>query len=151
VNAQSSLAPREFADPERELHVLPDASELQRARTFADAAAERFGLGARERYDFKLAANEAVANAIEHGRACSDGTIHISISERPRGLTLCVRDAGAFVPAVVETDATRDRGRGFNMMSDLVDVLALSRVEGHTQVELTKHRRLSLLRNHELL
>jgi hypothetical protein len=28
-----------------------------------------------------------------------------------------------------------------------VDTVALSRVDGHTSVELTKHRRLSLLRN----
>ena len=61
----------------RELRLRPRASELSRARAFASAAAERFGLDARERHDFKLATNEAVANAIEHGRACSDGTIHL--------------------------------------------------------------------------
>lgn len=131
----------------RELRLLPLASELSRARDFADGAAERFGLGARERYDFKLATNEAVANAIEHGRACSDGTIHLWVSERPRRLTLGVRDAGRFVPKPATGDPLRDRGRGFVMMSGLVDTVALSRVEGHTHVELSKHRGISLLRN----
>jgi anti-sigma regulatory factor (Ser/Thr protein kinase) len=124
-------------------------SELHRARSFADAAAERFGLDARERHAFKLAASEAVANAIEHGRPCSDGTIHLWVSERPRRLTLGVRDAGRFVPKPAAGDPLRGRGRGFTMMGALVDVVALSRVDGHTQVELSKHRRLSLLHNRE--
>jgi anti-sigma regulatory factor (Ser/Thr protein kinase) len=137
------------ADPNHELRVQPRASELGRARDFADAAAVRFGLGDRERHDFKLATSEAVANAIEHGRACSDGTIHLWVTERPRRLTLGVRDAGRFVPKATEPDPLSDRGRGFVMMSGLVDAVALSRVDGHTHVELSKHRRLSLLRNRD--
>jgi anti-sigma regulatory factor (Ser/Thr protein kinase) len=132
-----------------ELRLRPVASELRRARGFADAAAARFGLDQRERHDFRLAASEAVANAIEHGRACSDGTIHLWVSQRPRRLTLGVRDAGTFAPKPPEDDPLRERGRGLLMMSGLVDVLALSRVDGHTQVELSKHRRLALVRNRE--
>jgi anti-sigma regulatory factor (Ser/Thr protein kinase) len=136
-------------DSERELRVLPVASELRRARSFADEAAGRFGLDSRERQDFKLAASEAVANAIEHGQPCSDGMIHLWIAECPRRLTLGVRDAGRFVPKPATGDPLRDRGRGFMMMDGLVDVVALSRVDGHTHVELSKHRRLTLLRNHD--
>jgi anti-sigma regulatory factor (Ser/Thr protein kinase) len=128
-----------------ELRLLPMAAELSRARDFADAAAQRFGLDARERYAFKLATSEGFANAIEHGRACSDGTIHLWVSERPSRLTLGIRDAGRFVPKPAESDPLSDRGRGFVLMSALVDVLALSRVDGHTHLELSKHRRLSLL------
>ncbi|MEA2469130.1 MAG: hypothetical protein QOE38_128 [Thermoleophilaceae bacterium] len=135
----------------RELHLRPVASELRHARRFASDAAAHFGLDERECYDFQLATSEAVANAIEHGRACSDGTIHLRVSERPRRLTLGVRDAGTFVPKPAEDDPLRDRGRGLLMISDLVDVVALSRVDGHTQVELSKHRRLSLVRNHSIV
>ena len=71
-------------------------------------------------------------------------------SERPRRLTLGVRDAGRFVPKPTPADPLRERGRGFVMMSGLVDVVALSRVDGHTQVELSKHRRLSLLRDRDV-
>jgi anti-sigma regulatory factor (Ser/Thr protein kinase) len=132
-----------------ELRLRPLASELQRARRFADDAAALFGLDQRERHDFRLAASEAVANAIEHGRACSDGMIHLWVSQRPRRLTLGVRDAGTFVPKPPEDDPLRERGRGLLLMSGLVDVLALSRVDGHTQVELSKHRRLVLMCNRE--
>jgi anti-sigma regulatory factor (Ser/Thr protein kinase) len=144
ANRKARMSPTDTA---HELHVLPRASELPRARGFADAAAERFGLSPRERFDFKLAASEAVANAIEHGRACSDGTIHLWITERPRRLTFGVRDAGRFVPKPATNNPLIDRGRGFMMMSGLVDAVALSRVDGHTHVELSKHRRLSLLHN----
>jgi serine/threonine-protein kinase RsbW len=133
---------------DRELRLRPVPSELHHARRFAADAATRFGLDERERYDFQLATSEAVANAIEHGSACSDGTIHLRVSERPRRLTLGVRDAGIFVPKPAEDDPLRDRGRGLLLMSDLVDVVALSRVDGHTQVELSKHRRLTMVRNH---
>jgi anti-sigma regulatory factor (Ser/Thr protein kinase) len=132
-----------------ELRLRPVPSELQRARRFAAEAAGRFGLDESERHDFELATSEAVANAIEHGRACSDGTIHLWVSERPRRLTIGVRDAGTFTPKPAEDDPLRDRGRGFETMSGLVDVVALSRVDGHTHIELSKHRRLSLLYNHD--
>jgi anti-sigma regulatory factor (Ser/Thr protein kinase) len=147
-NAAAQMA-RADTESESELRLLPVASELHRARAFAEAAAERFGLGPRERHAFKLAASEAVANAIEHGRACSDGTIHLWVCERPRRLTLGVRDAGRFIPKTAGDDPLRDRGRGFAMMSALVDVVALSRVDGHTQVELSKHRGLVLLHKRE--
>ena len=133
-----------------ELRLRPVLSELQRARRFAGAAAERFGLDPREQHDFQLATSEAVANAIEHGRPCSDGTIHMWVTERPRRLTLGVRDSGRFLPNPVPGDPLRSRGRGFVMMGELVDVVALSRVGEHTQVELSKHRRLTVLCNHDL-
>jgi anti-sigma regulatory factor (Ser/Thr protein kinase) len=149
MSASGSAAAMAPPDSQHELRVLPEASELQRVRSFADEAAERFGLNSRERQDFKLATSEAVANAMEHGHPCSDGTIHLWVSERPRRLTLGVRDAGRFVPKPATADPLRDRGRGFVMMDGLVDVVALSRVDGHTHVELSKHRRLTLLRNHD--
>jgi anti-sigma regulatory factor (Ser/Thr protein kinase) len=133
-----------------ELRLRSDASQLALARDFADAAAERFGFDEVDRYQFKLAVSEAVANAIEHGRACSDGTIHVWVAERPRRLTLGVRNAGSFMPSLATNDSLHERGRGIAMMSGLVDVLALSRVDGHTQVELSKHRRLALVSNHDL-
>jgi anti-sigma regulatory factor (Ser/Thr protein kinase) len=137
-------------ESDRELRLRPLASELGRARMFAGDAAARFGLDDRECHGFALATSEAVANAIEHGRACSDGTIHVWVSERPRRLTLGVRDAGTFVPKPADEDPLRDRGRGFVTMSGLVDVVALSRVDGHTHVELSKHRRLALLCNRDI-
>lgn len=124
----------------RELRVTPDACELSEARRFARAAAERFGLDATGRHDFALAASEAVANAIEHGSPCWDGTIHTWVCERADTLTFGVRDAGRFEMRPPPSDLLSERGRGLVMMSALVDEVALRRARGHTHLELLKHR-----------
>jgi anti-sigma regulatory factor (Ser/Thr protein kinase) len=124
----------------RGLRIRPDAVELPRARALADESAEHYGLDERERYDFTLAASEAVANAIEHGRACWDGTIHLWTSEGERGLTFGVRNAGEFVLKPTSTDPLADRGRGLTMISQLVDVASLTRMGDHVVMELLKRR-----------
>src|SRR4051812_47819482 len=123
-----------------ELRVAPKASELARVRGFAAAAALRFGLDPRQRYDFTVAANEAAANAIRHGRPCDDETIHVWVAEDDGRLTLGVRDAGIFEPGPLSDDPLRDSGRGLQLMSDLMDGIALSRNDGHTHVELSMQR-----------
>jgi anti-sigma regulatory factor (Ser/Thr protein kinase) len=124
----------------RELRVSPDACELAVTRRFARAAAERFGLDPPQRNEFVLAANEAVANAIEHGRPCWDGTIHTWVCERADSLTFGVRDAGDFAVVPPPADPLAERGRGLVLMSALVDEVALRRARGHTHLELVKHR-----------
>jgi anti-sigma B factor antagonist len=123
-----------------ELHVAPKPSELARVRGFADAAALRFGLDPRERYDFTVAANEAVANAIRHGQPCDDDTIHVWVTEQEGALTLGVQDAGVFAPDPVPTDPLPESGRGLMLMSQLVDAVALTRTDGHTNVQLSMQR-----------
>ena len=123
-----------------ELRVAPEPSELARARGFAAAAARRFGLNPRQRHEFMLAANEAVANAIEHGRPCYDDTIQMWVTEGADTLTLGVRDAGTFVLEPLPDDPLPERGRGLQLMSMLVDEVSLRQADGHTQVELSKHR-----------
>jgi anti-sigma regulatory factor (Ser/Thr protein kinase) len=122
------------------LRLRSDPAELGRARRFADAAAERFGLSRREREDFSLAANEAVANAIEHGRPCLDGAIHVWTTEQAKTLTLGVRNRGEFIFRLPSADLLAERGRGLNMISDLMDGVALRSVNGHTELELKKER-----------
>jgi anti-sigma B factor antagonist len=123
-----------------EMRVAPMASELARVRGFAAAAAFRFGLDPRQRYDFTVAANEAVANAIQHGRPCDDETIHVSVAEDDGQLTLTVRDAGMFDLGPLPDDPLPESGRGLKLMSNLVDGFALSRNDGHTHVELSMQR-----------
>jgi anti-sigma regulatory factor (Ser/Thr protein kinase) len=123
-----------------ELRLPPDPSQLGRARGFASAAGRRFGLDPRERHDLMLAASEAVANAIEHGRPCRDDTIQMWVTERPDSLTVGVRDAGDFVLEPLPADPLPERGRGLRLMSKLVDEISLQRTNGHTEVELSVHR-----------
>lgn len=123
-----------------ELRLTPEASELARARGFAAAAGRRFGLDPRRRYDLVLAASEAVANAIEHGRPCHDDTIQMWITERPDSLSVGVRDAGEFVLGPPPADPLPERGRGLKLMSGLVDSISLRKAGDHTEVELSVHR-----------
>jgi anti-sigma regulatory factor (Ser/Thr protein kinase) len=122
------------------LRLRSDPAELPRARRFAEAAAARFGMSQVDREDFKLAASEAVANAIEHGCPCCDGAIHVWTTERSATLTLGVRNGGEFIFKFPAVDELAERGRGLSLIADLVDAVALSRVNGHIQLELTKAR-----------
>jgi anti-sigma regulatory factor (Ser/Thr protein kinase) len=122
------------------LRLRQDPSELGRAREFADAAAERFGLSRAEREDFKVAANEAVSNAIEHGLPCSDGVIHLWTREREDTLTLGVRNGGEFIFKPDPTDPLAERGRGLILIGSLVDAVALSQIGDHVHLELSKER-----------
>jgi anti-sigma regulatory factor (Ser/Thr protein kinase) len=123
-----------------ELLLRHDPSELVRAREFADAAATRFGLDRKDCEDFRLAASEAVANAIDHGLPCWDGAIHLWTIEGNGTLTLGIRNGGDFFFGGAATDPMAERGRGLTMIAQLVDAIALSRVGGDVQLELLKER-----------
>jgi anti-sigma regulatory factor (Ser/Thr protein kinase) len=122
------------------LRLRPDPADLTQARDFASDAASQFGLGHAERYDFTMAASEAVANALEHGLPCWDGTIHLWTREEEETLVLGVRNAGEFIFRPPPLDPLAERGRGLTMISKLVDELALMRVGDHVVVELLMRR-----------
>src|SRR5947209_3651893 len=63
----------------RQLRFPARASQLHRVRACADDAAAEFGLDATDCYQFVFAVNEAVTNAIRHGRPDKDGTIGLRI------------------------------------------------------------------------
>jgi serine/threonine-protein kinase RsbW len=125
---------------EAALRLNADPTEVPRARRFARAAATRFGMSHPETEDFTLAASEAVANAIEHGTPCQDGAIHVWATEHDRNLTLGVRNGGQFGFGPREPDPFAERGRGLTLIAGLVDRVALRRLNGHTQLEMTKER-----------
>jgi anti-sigma regulatory factor (Ser/Thr protein kinase) len=140
VLSMLSPGPERLVNEDGALRLQHHPCELRRARAFADAAAARFGLSSVEREDFKLAVNEAVANAIEHGEPCWDGAIHVWTTERDDTLTLGVRNGGEFDFRPLPTDPLAEHGRGLTLIADLVDAVALSRVGNHIQVELSKER-----------
>jgi anti-sigma regulatory factor (Ser/Thr protein kinase) len=132
--------PQSIGPADAALRLQSDPAELSRARKFAHAAATRFGMSRTDREDFMLAASEAVANAIEHGCPCCDGVIHVWAAEQDESLTLGVRNGGEFGFETGSADAFAERGRGLPLMARLVDTVALRRLNGHTQLELTKGR-----------
>lgn len=121
-----------------QLDLRADPGELATARRFVDAAAVRFGLPEQERYEFTFAVNEAVSNAIEHGRPSPRGTIHLHVAEEDGALVFEVEDHGTFAPGPPAIDPLHDRGRGLAFMAATMDEVDVRRGETGTVVRLCK-------------
>jgi anti-sigma regulatory factor (Ser/Thr protein kinase) len=124
----------------RELGVRPELGDLRRVRSFAELAAQDFGLCSAATYDFKLAASEAVANAIEHGLPCRDGLIHVWVSIGSERLGFGVRDCGEFAMRASTPGELAERGRGLATIAILMDELTVRCRGGETVVEFAKRR-----------
>jgi anti-sigma regulatory factor (Ser/Thr protein kinase) len=123
-----------------QFRVRAAASELQEVRRRSEEAAAKFGLGARDRYQFVFAVNEAVTNAIRHGQADKDGTIGVRIHADGDTLTCSVYDSGPFLPTQGGSDLLAEHGRGFRYMALLLDQIELSTASDQTVVRLHKRR-----------
>ena len=130
-----SVAP---ASIEAELELRAEPSELRTARGFADSAAAGFGLGDTERYEFTFAVNEAVSNAIEHGRPSPAGTIRLQVATEDGALVFYVADHGTFTPNPSAFVLLPERGRGLAFMAAVVDEVDVCRGETGTVVRLCK-------------
>ena len=123
---------------QHELALPADPSQLGLARSFVDAAAAAAGFAERERYQITMAVNEAVSNALEHGRPCPDGRIQLGVDMDGQELVLYVRDCGQFaLGPEPDPDEIAERGRGFAFMNLLMDDVSLDTHE-QTEVRLSK-------------
>jgi serine/threonine-protein kinase RsbW len=123
-----------------QLELKADPGELATARRFVDAAAARFGLKDQERYDFTFAVNEAVTNAIEHGRPSPDGKIRLHVAAEDGTLVFEVEDHGTFTPGPPAIDSLGERGRGLALMAATMDEVDVRRRSTGTLVRLCKRR-----------
>jgi anti-sigma regulatory factor (Ser/Thr protein kinase) len=129
------------ASIDRTVDVRADPSELIGVRRFAEEAAARFGLGEQERFDFTFAVNEAVSNAIEHGRSSPAGTIRVEVATEADALVFRVEDYGEFKPKAPMSEVVfAERGRGLAFMTAVVDEVDVRRGESGTLVQLCKRR-----------
>jgi serine/threonine-protein kinase RsbW len=124
----------------RELDLRAEPTELSTARRFADDAAARFGMDEDERYAFTFAVNEAVSNAIEHGRSSREGTIRMQVAVEDGALVFSVEDFGTFAPKAPTAEALPERGRGLAFMAAFVDEVDVRRGDQGTVVRLCKRR-----------
>ena len=124
----------------RQMRVPARSSQLHHVRRCADDAAAEFGFAASERYQFVFAVNEAVTNAIRHGRPAEDGTIGLRIHTEGDSLICSVDDHGTFLPSPPESDPLAERGRGLTLMALLMDDVELSTTAAGTTVRLYKRR-----------
>ena len=123
-----------------ELSLVAAASELAHAREYARAAAAALGFDTERCADIVCAFNEAVTNAIRHGRPDQSGHVHLSASGDGRRLTLSVRDHGTFVVPVTGIAPRSEGGRGFPLMTALMDTVELCVESASTTVRLSKAR-----------
>jgi len=93
--------------------------------------------------DIRLAAGEALSNAVEHGGRPGDGSFSVACTFDGTELAIEIRDAGAGFPVPRELTAVEPdhRGRGFGifLMRRLMDEVSFSR--NGTVVRLIRVRR----------
>jgi anti-sigma regulatory factor (Ser/Thr protein kinase) len=117
------------------------ASVLAQVRRSAEDAAADFGFRPGERYEFVFAVNEAVTNAIRHGRPDSQGMIDLRIDADGEALICSVLDSGTFrLLRPNHADPLAESGRGFMLMAELTDHLELATTSTGTMVRLHKRR-----------
>lgn len=132
----------------RRLSIPSRTSELVRVRRRVAHWAAEAGLSEGRAHALKLAVDEAVANAIEHGYGGRpDGRVVVVGRVEPRGLTVTVRHRGkGYDPSMNGPDLPstlaqrRAHGYGLHLMRRLVDDLSFGRARGASEVRLTKRR-----------
>lgn len=124
---------------ERVISLPADLSRLLEARRFVARAAAEFGFDRAAAEQIKLAANEAVANAMEHGSPAPGSEIAVRAVEEEEGaLAIYVRDRGTFVPRMQHQGAMPERGRGLAFMELLMDEVEVHPGKAGTEVRLVK-------------
>ena len=113
----------------------PDAtSKLRRA---LDQVARASGLAADATFDLKLAATEALTNAVKG--APKDHVVDVAIEGGNRAVDVEVTDSGGFRPAFGgESALEAESGRGIPLMLALVDAVEFASVRGRVRVRLRR-------------
>jgi serine/threonine-protein kinase RsbW len=120
------------------ISLAAEPSRVRDAREFADAAAAAFGFDEDERYAIRLAASEAVTNAIQHGSSSPDDTIKFSVVEDEGVLHFHVIDHGRFVPWTESAEPLPERGRGLSFLAQLMDEVCIKAGRPGTVVRFSK-------------
>jgi serine/threonine-protein kinase RsbW len=112
------------------LHDEPTAT--RRLRASIDEVADEYPLPGGERFELKLAATEALTNAL---KSSGGDPVRIRIVPRPEEIEVEVADRGSF-----ETGARSERegGRGIPLMLALVDEVHFSTTGSGTRVRVRK-------------
>lgn len=136
-----------------ELRIPAHDASLQLARRELTAALALIGWNGTATERAILAADEAIANAIEHG-SFPGCPVHVDLHACERWATVVVRDEGrpdSPTPRIIpETPPppTQTRGRGLIIMARLADEIVLRPAGGGTEVHLRFAHPASLRRRH---
>ena len=122
----------------RDLRLPADSSRLPEARQFVEDAAAEFGFEEAKQHQIKLAINEAVANAMEHGSPYPNAEVELRVMSEDGALAIYVSDCGNFTPRTAHREAMPERGRGLAFMDLLMDEVEVRPGPGGTRVRLLK-------------
>jgi len=117
---------------------------LQQARNLVAEIAADCGFSEQIVFDIKLAAGEAIANAIEHGSPNGkNNSINIKCYCENDDFIVIVRDEGRFKKKlpVGTGDNVNFRGRGVLIMLALMDKVIIDETKSGTSVHLSKRYR----------
>ena len=115
-----------------ELILRNEPAATGRLRASLDEVADEYGLPGEERFELKLAATEALTNAL---RNSAGAPVRIRIVPRPDEIEVEVADRGTFDAA---GSAEREGGRGIPLMLALVDEVEFSSSAVGTRVRVRK-------------
>ncbi|MBD0290372.1 MAG: ATP-binding protein [Thermoleophilia bacterium] len=114
------------------LTVTDDAASVAAVRAAVERAARECGLSREATFGLKVAATEAVANALRHPDA-EDEAIAVTLAARPEGIEVEIANRGQFR---IGTGLDVERGRGLPLIFALADEVELATSDEGTRVRI---------------
>jgi serine/threonine-protein kinase RsbW len=123
----------------RETWLPATPPSAQRARSIVCEAATEAGLDSERTWDLMLATTEAVANAVQHGKAWPNSCILLTTEPSARGVRVEVCDCGTFDSALEPAPLEATSGRGIQIIAAIVDCFEVLNGNGRTLVRFERH------------
>ena len=109
------------------------------ARSIVGEADSEVGLDGGSTWDLLLATSEAVANAVQHGKAWPNDCILLTTEPCTRGLRVEVCDCGTFDSKLEPAPLDATFGRGITIIAAVVDRLEVRNGNGRTLVRFERY------------
>jgi anti-sigma regulatory factor (Ser/Thr protein kinase) len=129
-----------FAFEERELEIPADLARLRDAREWACEVARAFGLDDDDCFQVKLAASEAVTNAIIHGSSSGGDVVRLAARADDDALVFEVSDRGRAQPTGDPVERLAEGGRGLELVAMVMDEVQLVRRDDGGMLRFSKRR-----------
>ena len=128
-----------FKPKRTEMTLSSEQPSLDEARRLIEETASEYGFDKAAIWDMKLAATEALMNAVEHGTPSEDGMVHLRLAQLHGDMLLEVWGGGA--DGARDASQSTNRGRGIAIMTALMDEVELKRDPESSRIRLAKRRR----------
>lgn len=122
----------------RALTIEAHPRRLHDAREWAGLAASDAGFDSAGCHLIKLAASEAVANAIRHGSTAASDLVQLEAFERDGALVFEVRDGGTFVAPTASPTEDSESGRGLEVLALTMDKVQIASTDEGSLVRFLK-------------